>query len=241
MTIFGSCTVDLFASRLNAQLKHFVSWRPDPNAIGTDALQLPWDKWTAYAFPSFCLIGRSLKNREDQASLMALDLRYRPEGVVFQIPTLGKKRIVGAPPKQIMFGAFPGDSHLCVVKNLRQHEGTTSHHRRKEPGCHQPLFLSYICPHGPVTAQCIGHWLKEIMGKAGVDTAVKAHSLRGASSTAASEKGVPMEDILCMADWTTDSPFRRFYNRPTHDNRYTAAVLQPRTAEGEQMRPETWS
>ena len=37
MTTFGSCTVDLFASRLNAQLKHFVSWRPDPNTIGTDA------------------------------------------------------------------------------------------------------------------------------------------------------------------------------------------------------------
>ena len=44
------------------------------------------------------------------------------------------------------------------------------------------------------------------MGNAGVDTAVfKAHSVRGASSTAASEKGVLMEDILRTADWSTDS------------------------------------
>ena len=57
------------------------------------------------------------------SELQALDLRYRPEGIVFQIPTLGKKRIVGVPPKQIMFGAFLGDSRLCVIKNLRQYEG----------------------------------------------------------------------------------------------------------------------
>ena len=174
------------------------------------------------------------------SELQALDLRYRsyrPEGVVFHMPTLGKKRIVGAPPKQVMFGAFPGDGRLCVVKNLKQYEGLTTQHREKEPGSPQPLFLSYIRPHGPVTAQRIGHWLKEIMGKAGVDTAVfKAHSVRGASSTAASEKGVLIEDILRTADWSTDSTFRRFYYRPTQDNRYAQAVLQPRTTEGEQLR-----
>ena len=49
------------------------------------------------------------------SELQALYLRYRsyrPEGVVFQIPTLGNKRIVGAPPKHIMFGAFLRDSCL---------------------------------------------------------------------------------------------------------------------------------
>ena len=49
------------------------------------------------------------------SELQALYLRYRlyrSEGVVFQIPTLGNKRIVGAPPKHIMFGAFLGDSCL---------------------------------------------------------------------------------------------------------------------------------
>ena len=135
-----------------------------------------------------------------------------------------------------MFGAFPGDSRLCVIKNLRQYETTTSQYRRKEPGCPQPLFLSYIRPHGPVTSQRISHWLKEIMGNAGVNTAVfKAYSVRGASSIAASEKGVLMEDILRIADWSTDSTFRRFYYRPTQGNRYAQAVLQPQMTEGEQM------
>ena len=86
------------------------------------------------------------------SELQALDLRYRTfrlEGVVFQLPTLGKKRVVGAPLKQIMFGA---SSHLCVVSCLRRYEATTSQYRKKEPGNPQPLFLSYIQPHGPVTS-----------------------------------------------------------------------------------------
>ena len=66
------------------------------------------------------------------------------------------------------------------------------------------------------------------MGKAGVDTAVfKAHSVRGASSTAALEKVVLIKAILRTVDWSTDSTFRRFYYHPTQDNRYAQAVLQP--------------
>jgi len=55
------------------------------------------------------------------SELQALDLRYhlyRPEGV---LPILGKKRVVGAPPKEVMFGAFPKDSRLCVVRQYEKH------------------------------------------------------------------------------------------------------------------------
>ena len=49
----GKCKVDLFATRLNTQLERFVSWRPDPEAIGSDALQLNWTDLMGYAFPPF--------------------------------------------------------------------------------------------------------------------------------------------------------------------------------------------
>jgi len=48
--------IDLFASAWNAQLPEFVSWLPQPNAIGTDALSIPWSGLKGYAFPPFCLI-----------------------------------------------------------------------------------------------------------------------------------------------------------------------------------------
>ena len=133
---------------------------------------------------------------------------YRPGGVLFQLPAFGKKRVVGAPPKLVMFGAFPDDEWLCVINCLRQYEAVTAQHRKKQPSEPQPLFLLCIQPHAPVTSQCLSHWLKR---DAGVDTTVfKAHSVRGASSTAASEKWVLMEGILHTANWSTDSTFRGF-------------------------------
>ena len=87
-------------------------------------------------------------------------------------------------------------------------EVVTLHHRNKEPGSPQPLFLSFIKPHGPVTSQWLAHWLKEVLGKAGVDPLTfKAYLDRGASSMVAFEKGVQIENILCTADWSSNYAF----------------------------------
>ena len=76
----GNCNIDLFATRLNAQLKQFVSWRPDPDSMGADALQLPWNTWEGYAFPPFCLIGKCVKKvREDRASLILIAPVWRSQ------------------------------------------------------------------------------------------------------------------------------------------------------------------
>ena len=34
--------IDLFATRLTIQLKRYVSWRPDPHAVATDAFSIDW-------------------------------------------------------------------------------------------------------------------------------------------------------------------------------------------------------
>ena len=38
--LWGKPEIDLFASRLNAQLPCYASWKPDPGASFTDALQM---------------------------------------------------------------------------------------------------------------------------------------------------------------------------------------------------------
>ena len=40
VALWGPVSVDPFASRLNYQLKPFVSWRPDPEAMAIGALSL---------------------------------------------------------------------------------------------------------------------------------------------------------------------------------------------------------
>ena len=54
--------IDLFASRLNYQIKPFVSYLGDPESATTDALSLPsWSTWVFYAFPPFSIISLVLQ------------------------------------------------------------------------------------------------------------------------------------------------------------------------------------
>ena len=55
---WGPLEIDLFASRLSHQLPTFVSWRPDPLAVHSDAFSLSWQSMKGYAFPPFALIGQ---------------------------------------------------------------------------------------------------------------------------------------------------------------------------------------
>ena len=68
VTLWGTFSVDLFASRLNFQLKPFVSWRPDPEAMAIDAFSLDWREQYFYAFPPFSLINRVLQKVEQDQS-----------------------------------------------------------------------------------------------------------------------------------------------------------------------------
>jgi len=70
--VLGPCQVDLFATRLNHQMAKYVSWRPDPYAMGTDAFQLCWLNLMGYAFPPFSLIGRCIQKTQQEGSTIVL-------------------------------------------------------------------------------------------------------------------------------------------------------------------------
>ena len=61
---------------------------------------------------------------------------------------------------------------------------------------------------------------------AGIDTSVfSAHSLRGASSSAAANLGIKTNDVLKAADWNSESVFQRGYYKPTEDPSFGRVVL----------------
>lgn len=57
----GYPNIDLFATRINAKCKDYVSWKKDPDAIAVDAFTINWSKFFFYAFPPFILITRVLQ------------------------------------------------------------------------------------------------------------------------------------------------------------------------------------
>lgn len=68
--IWGTPTIDLFASFQNKQLPRFTSYNPQPQAVGVDALSRSWTEFS-WVNPPFAIIHRVLnKIIEDQATVI---------------------------------------------------------------------------------------------------------------------------------------------------------------------------
>ena len=91
----------------------------------------------------------------------------------------------------------------------------------------KPVFITSRKPFRRARPATLGHWIKDSLSSAGVDTGrFTAHSTRSASTSQAKMKGVPVTDILKVANWTSRSTFVRFYHRPSDSSAFTRAVLQ---------------
>jgi len=111
---------------------------------------------------------------------------------------------------------------LCPVATLKSYDDRTKDFRGEET----KLFLATIKPHRAVSSSTIARWLKRLLEVAGVDTSIfSAHSIRGASSSTASNMGISTSDILRTADWSSESVFEKFYYKSIQDPAYGRAVL----------------
>jgi hypothetical protein len=76
------------------------------------------------------------------------------------------------------------------------------------------LLLSFIKPHKAATVDTVRRWIVTVLSLAGINTNIfKAHSTRGASSSKANFKKVPLVDIIKAGRWASKSTFAKFYNR----------------------------
>ena len=109
---------------------------------------------------------------------------------------------------------FNEEPDLCSCACLEEYEGRTSIYRVSPTDQANLLFLSLIRPFKPISSSTIARWVKEVLSLSGIDTTkFKAHSTRGASATAATDRGVSISEILQLGDWSQESNFQKFYYR----------------------------
>ena len=128
------------------------------------------------------------------------------------------------PPRTVSYSFLQGDGDICPVTNLHQYIEMTS-----------PLMqwaspdLCSSHPRNPLkctSCHYIGHWIKDTLKVAGVDTErFTAHSTRGASTSRALARGVPIAEILKVANWSSTSTFERFYHHQPKVSTFARAVL----------------
>lgn len=171
----------------------------------------------------------SLTCPERVSALTKLDLRHchiLPEGVEFTLSSPRKRGTADQLPTAF-FARFPSNSKLCSVETLRCYLKATRSFRPVIPSPKpDPLFISYVKPHKPISAPSLARWLRSLLKASGVNSDIfKAHSVREASTTAAANSNVPLSEILQMADWSSASTFQKFYYKPVYSSTFAHGVL----------------
>lgn len=124
---------------------------------------------------------------------------------------------------ELEFPAYSPDQQLCPVTVVREYLSRTKPLR----GQITNLFISFVRPHKPVSKDTVSRWVKTTLGLAGVDlTRFKPHSIRAASSSAASQASVPLGTILRTAGWSSHCTFAQYYQKEVHkQGDYATTVL----------------
>ena len=110
---------------------------------------------------------------ERVSSLSKLDLRYcrvAPEGVSFTLTTARIRGSLDQLP-QAFFASYPHNKRLCPVDTLRHYLKATREVRPVfPPSKADPLFISYVKPHKPISSSILSRWLRTGLTNAGIDT-----------------------------------------------------------------------
>ena len=133
------------------------------------------------------------------SSLVHLNINHlvvTPHSLKFVPCQLLKQSRLGHTMRVVEIKAFE-DKSICPVQAVSCYRDHTAAVR----GTETQLLLSYLKPDGKVVSSTVSRWIVALLQSAGVDTQkFKAHSTRGAATSASFRLGVSMKDIVESAD-----------------------------------------
>ena len=167
---------------------------------------------------ALCSAGRS----QTLGALSISNLVQHKESIQFIVTERLKTSRPGKPSVIVIFPSVPSKPHVCPMSTVSAYITRTCNLRNPTDF---RLFISFFKPHRAVSPATISRWIKTVLSDEGTDTSIfKAHSVRGAATSAAYNKGVPVENILKLANWSNESTFRRFYLRSAEPGMPDSAV-----------------
>ena len=113
---WGPLEMDLFADRLNAQTEKYMSWKPDPFAVGTDAFLANWEGMKAYAFPPFCLIQRCVaKVQKEKGELVIVTPTWQTQPYYAMLLNMSIADPILLPPQRNLLLSQGGEPHPLII------------------------------------------------------------------------------------------------------------------------------
>lgn len=154
------------------------------------------------------------------------NIHVSTEGLTIKIPDLIKTSKPGKFQPELYLPYFKEKPKLCTASAILEYLEYTKKFRDNN---NTRLLIATVKPYGAVSAQTIGHWIKALLNKAGIDTKqFSAYSTRHAAVSTAFRKGVDVTTIRRTAGWSAQSQtFFKFYNKPlqTSNDEFIRAIL----------------
>ncbi len=139
------------------------------------------------------------------------NMSLTPHHCIFTVDELLKTTKPGHHEAGIKLKAYAPDRRVCIVTVLQEYVKRTGELRGEETR----LLVSINKPHKAVGKSTIAKWIKLGLANAGVDvTQYTAHSIRGASVSAAHTAGCSLTEVLKAGGWRRKSTFRKYYCLP---------------------------
>ena len=158
--MWGPLKIDLFADRLNTQLENYMSWRPDPYAMGMDAFQIPWNNKRGYAFPPFCLITRCLsKVLKEKSEIVIITPAWQTQPYYPLLLTLSIDNPILLPPMKNLLLSPEGVVHPLVSnQTLKLVAWKVSGDKYKQQEFRSKLPSSWLQDGGQGTRRAYNKW-----------------------------------------------------------------------------------
>lgn len=155
-----------------------------------------------------CVALMALATAQRSQTLASLDLKLAylsDQSITFKIGTLLKTSRPKNLNPEVTITSF-SKAEICPYKTLKHYILRTQNIRKSNK-----LFVSFKT-FKSITSCSIARWLRIVLSNSGIDISkFKAHSFRAASSTAASNAGISLNEILKTANWASAQTFKKFY------------------------------
>ena len=127
----------------------------------------------------------------------------------FAFSSVFKHSRPGYHQQPLILRSFLSNPSLCPVTNITHYLKI-----RLEKSADEEFFIATVPPYKQCPNDTIARWIKEILSLAGIDSGIyQDYSLRSASTSSASYKGVTLSTVLKSANWTRNSTFKEYYKK----------------------------
>ena len=113
--------------------------------------------------------------------------------------------------RPVTYKNYPQNIKLCPVRLITEYIKRRNNLLQGDTSLNS-LFITYRKPIRAAHRDTMARWPKNIMNESGVDTKVfKPHSCLSASTSAATNAGVTIDNVLKQGNWTNGSTFYKYY------------------------------